>query len=370
MLKRLGLPYLFLIFCYVAAIEAFLLPKIEIRQAFCGTASQIFASPISRNLQGGTGKPNGNNDDEEIDEEDEDFPIWAEGLGQWPLLPTEVSVSENNDPSPVSTGGAGKSFLGPLTSLLNLQAEMADEIDNATSSLTGETTQIAAADTSSARDSLLNIVTSKEINAWDQWAGGLKDRVSDLAKSADGSAFTKSAEVFFEQATSQIESLLENASSAILPSTINALIFESSQALQNSTTANLLIKITQNISLDQDLDGKESANLAKDTTAYASELVKVADSVLRKGYTAGSSISQQYDFLDNFKVPPVIGSQALFSSFLSASEIKSYSKPIAKAAGEFCHPPPPHSHPSFVSFLLPNVPFLCLRDGCYCGFCV
>jgi hypothetical protein len=161
--------------------------------------------------------------------------------------------------------------------------------------------------------------TLEALSGWDQWTGTLRKKVNG-----------KSAEGILQQATARIESLLSDASSVVSPSTIQTLIVKASESLRSKAATNDLIEVAQKMALERGLDVSEAADRARETSAYASKLVTIADGVMRKGYVEGKVVPAKQTVMDG--VPAVAGSRALFADFTTASEINSYSPGIAKAS--------------------------------------
>ena len=186
------------------------------------------------------------------------------------------------------------------------------------------------ATTTSSTGSLINAAAAsalEELSEWNKWVVGAL-RPNAIGKSAEG---------LLRQATMSMESLVTEASSAVRPDTIQALIRVAGETLrlsQQNTT-------TQSGGAAMELGGGTSApgswNVTDDrlgqATVFAKSFLATADGLLRKGYVFGDPITQrklEKPFLVD--VPAVAGSRALFQAFETAHALNVYSKSLVKAA--------------------------------------
>lgn len=187
------------------------------------------------------------------------------------------------------------------------------------SSRRNSTNPIGAAAASAATaifTSLYNTTALEELSEWNKWVGG----------ALQPNAIGKSAEVLLKQATAGIESFVTEASSAVNPETVQALIRFSSETLRlqqsNRSSAEAKSEFTV-----------EEEDRVSQTTAFAQSLLATADGLLRKGYVFGDPIAEKEKsepFLED--VPAVAGSRALFDAFETAYELNTYSNSLVKAA--------------------------------------
>ena len=157
-----------------------------------------------------------------------------------------------------------------------------------------------------------------------------------------GYVIGRSAEGLLKQATASIESVVTEASSAVKPETVEALIRFASETLSQAATnvSSTTVEVQQQpqqIGGDDrgGLNVSDAADRVRETTAFASSLLATADGLFRKGYLSGDRIArkqkeEEESFLDN--VPAVAGSRALFDAFETAVELNSYSPQMVKAA--------------------------------------
>lgn len=319
-----------------------------------GVAWQLFATPKDKNR-----------DDREADKEEEQDQVnWVSALKEWPLRPSTADSKANKQDGDGEGEGETKikaiarprdDFLSPLARLIGMEALLkASEVKSSSkSSQTRASLWNALSETSSLGEykynssfipadaengiqmaNALNISaleTMEELSGWDRWVGTLSKSVYGMASSADKAVIGKSAEGILIQATARIESLLSDASSVVSPTTIQTLIVKASESLRSSAATNDLIEVAKKMALDRGLDVSEAADRAKQTTAYASKLVTIADGVLRKGYVDdGDIIPAEQTLMEG--VPAVAESRALFADFTTATEINSYGPVIAKAS--------------------------------------
>jgi hypothetical protein len=318
-----------------------------------GAALQFFATP--KDNKSGDREPN----KEEERDQDIDFPTWVSALKEWPLRPSRAESKAIEQDGDGQGEGETKTktiarprddFLSPLAKLIGMEALL--KANEGKSSKTRVSLWNALSETSSLDENKYNasfipadvengvqmanalnisaLETMEALSGWDQWIGTLSKSVYGIASSADKAVIGKSAEGILSQATARIESLLSDASSVVSPTTIQTLIEKASESLRSSAATNDLIEVAKQMALDRGLDVSEAADRARETTAYASKLVTIADGVLRKGYIDGDIIPKEQTLMEG--VPAVAESRALFADFTTASEINSYGPVIAKAS--------------------------------------
>lgn len=267
------------------------------------------------------------------DDQDDDFSAWiTANLKQWPMLPSTTS-----DPSPAppplqlteqpfkdsptdgrivvgerlkwnATAAANAmdetSFLrSPLSRVFNIETLLQLTVNSASKS----SSMAAAAAT--AVISTMNWTALEELASLDKWVGGL---MQTTGKSAEG--------------------LLKQATSAVSPEMVQALIRKSSEMVSNVTSSTSTNSNNNNINLNL---LPEAADRARETTAYAASLLRTADGIFRKGYVAGDPVAakakrSKQSFLQD--IPVVAGSRALFDAFESVTELNMLTNTIVKAA--------------------------------------
>ena len=176
----------------------------------------------------------------------------------------------------------------------------------------------------------INLTVLEELSAWDKWVVGLTQNTAET-----GSSIGKSAEVLLRQATSRIESLVTEASTAVSPATIEALVRKSSGVLLGNVTSTEMVAAATEFAVSRGLDVSEAADRAKETTAFATSLLQTADGLFRQGYVAGDPVAakqkkEKQSLLQD--VPAVPGSRALFAAFESVSELNTLSAEIVKTS--------------------------------------
>ena len=254
---------------------------------------------------------------------DDDF---FSGLQNWPLSPVGPRKGPAN--SNTTTAALPKSiilkensrFYGtdsfPLTRMLNMEALLAFANPDRQDPLPFEVEVNATAPT--------NMSFLDELGDWDKWVGGLRQNIDlpeGIGRSGD----------MLRQATSRIESLVLDASSVVSPVTIQAMVRQARDIIQNTTAAKNLADATAAIALERGLEVGEAAERERETKAFTTDFVKIADGILRKGYVGGGRVSDlRKDILSG--LPAMPGSRALFASYESAVEVNTLSPVIAKDA--------------------------------------
>lgn len=272
-------------------------------------------------------------------QQEDELSGWVSGLQNWPLSPSSSSSSSSSNTSATpplpksiilkknSRFSAADSF--PLTRMLNMEALLSfattrSEEDTASSAKLASALASAATNATSDILSASNLTFLDELSDWDRWVGGLKQNI-DI-----GEGIGRSGDML-RQATARIESLVLDASSAVSPSTIQAIIRQASGIFQNSTAAKNLADASAAIAIERGLEVGEAAQRERETKAFTADFVSVADGILRKGYVEGGRVSERrLDILSG--LPAVPGSRALFANFESAVEINRLSPVIQKDA--------------------------------------
>lgn len=286
---------------------------------------------------------------EKTEEDFNDLSGWLTGLRQWPLIPgdPEMKLSEKeagaeanyyNSPDVDSPGGF------PFTRILNMEAllsfatrkgeesdknELSSERDELSDDIVSSIVSAVANNASNfSSGEILDFSFLEELSAWDKWVGGLRQNIGGIRD--QGIALGRSGD-FIRQTTSRIESLLVDASSVVSPRTLQATLRWASESILNQTLADRLLETARDIALDRGLNMSEAMETARGTTAFTTDLVTVADGILRKGYVEGDPIPRRKnDIL--YGIPSVPASRALFADYPSAVEINVMSPVVAKDA--------------------------------------
>jgi Lipase (class 3) len=169
----------------------------------------------------------------------------------------------------------------------------------------------------------------QELSAWDQWMDRLQSSMTNLRDATSNTTkFAIAAESILKQATSRLESLLNEASTVVSPATVGELIFKASQAV---LMYNATMTMTPYASLAAAGSAASEAAVL-DTLDFAVTLVSVADRILRQGYVRGDpAAGEQISLLQ--QVPKVPGNdRALFDDYTTAVEMNRYTAPMNKAA--------------------------------------
>jgi indole-3-glycerol phosphate synthase len=335
---------------------------------------------------------------------DDDFEAWAMALGQWPLVPEPPPPSSNKGRKGKrrTTGSNDDEDGNPLASLLDLEA-LWRALQQLSPSSASTTTATALPGVELERDATVTRSSDGKVNTASSdgtildglygilsverilRAGNLfqvfeSDRSGPTAAETDAvsspsqplaaaSAAAPATNVsivvagkdatLFQQATSQLESFVSDASSLFTsPSLVMDFIWQATQVLQettkNTTRTLMAVRELQRRQREEEA-GLAGASDAIDSTADASReddaerrvraalafsanLVSVADAVLRKGYVSTRS-NQTVDatmagVLPTAPVaaPPKTASKALFADFSTAHELKQYTPWLGKGA--------------------------------------
>lgn len=316
-----------------------LLDDIYLRRFHRRSGLRLFASAREQDETANEIFKNDGDDDEDYD--DDDFGAWiTANLKQWPLLPTgksqlqpgkestkekladegELDANEMIGAWNVTAAAIEEaSFVrSPLSRILNIKTLMKLTMNPASNASTF-IRDVTDTDTPSTTN--WTSLNDEELSAWDRWMGGLVQSTG------------KSAEVLVKQALGRMEALVVDASSAVSPATVLALIRKSSETATNVTTNTAFLEAAKQMARDRGLSVSEAADRAWETTAYAASLLRTADGVFRKGYVEGDPVAaklEKQSFLND--VPVVAGSRALFDAFGSVSEVNIVSNEIVKAA--------------------------------------
>ena len=297
--------------------------------------------------------------------DDDALKDWVSGLRQWPLYPGRARHKEEPEASVLESSltfnNSNDEDSFPLTRILNMEALIAfatgrrAAVDGSSSSPTTVESDVAINTTTdatsksngtlveSATSTYANMttanftttagnLTSLDLNAWDNWVGGLRQSFGDLRaleEQAGGIHFGRSADLL-RQATARVASLVEEASAAISPAMFQAILLQANEAIRSQKATNDLVEAAKELAQERGLDVSEAAERARQTTAFASNLVSVADGVLRKGYVAGNKMpAQKQEFLK--AIPAVVESRELFAGY-EAVQLRKLSPELAMDA--------------------------------------
>jgi Lipase (class 3) len=170
----------------------------------------------------------------------------------------------------------------------------------------------------------------QELSAWDTWMDRLQSSMTNLrAATSNTTKFAIAAESMLKQATSRLESLLNEASTVVSPANVlGELIFKASQAVLMYNATTTMAPYTAFAAAGT--AASEAAVL--DTLDFAVTLVSVADRILRQGYVRGDpAAGEELSLLQ--QVPKVPGNdRALFDDYATAVEMNRYTAAINKAA--------------------------------------
>jgi len=345
------------------------------------TASEI--KPRPEDEKGDEGRRNNRKAEEagDVDGED-DFSAWIQqGIGQWPLRPDSgVSKAnrkkQNDDVSPKkpekqrprsddSNSNSQKKKkspqeTNPLVNLLDIDAilSLVKSSNGTTTGGTGargggklvqQPAESLLSSVSASLDALISIdailrageTVLNNITSLDQLGINLRGLQKtffgndggggggrDGEKSGDG-AF--GAEGLLKLATAQIESILADATSALSPLAVQEFVVKASEFLvQSEANVTDLVQVAKDIAVERGLDAREAANRVQETIEFSTDLVTVADGVMRKGYVRDGDLTSEREYLPE-SVPSMAGSRALFADFRSATEINDWSAPVVKA---------------------------------------
>lgn len=290
---------------------------------------------------------------EKNEEDFDELSGWITGLRQWPLTPSdsETKMAENqgsNEAYHYDSSNTQPPSGFPFTRFLNMEALLAfatrkggeNDKTKAASRIVSENEALSDDIISSIVSAVVNNTANfsngesidfsllEELSAWDQWVGGLRQNIDGIRD--QGMTLGRSGD-FIRQTTSRIESLLVDASSVVSPKTLQATLRWASETILNQTLADKLIETARDIALDRGLNMSEATERARGTTAFTTDLVTVADGILRKGYVEGDPIPRRRnDIL--YGIPSIPASRALFADYASAVEINMMSPVVAKDA--------------------------------------
>lgn len=312
---------------------------------------------------------------EEKDDSEDGFSTWVQGISsRWPLYPPSPkeeealvgSTTQNRKDSPRS------GFIPiPLANLINVEAllmlngeetmeskttELADlyatttrgagedessttwTVNNATlqSFAKNETTPTTTNGTSITPLSILPYL--EEIANWEQLVENIRKSVAGAANTSSTAATSiigGTTDALLRQATSRIEYLVGEASTAISPLAVQDLFQRAGRALSTQQRQQApvdFVKVATTLAREQGLDVREAAERARQTTEYTTNLVKLANGVLQNGY-APPNIGQSKKLVTNETTQEV----SLFAEFPSAKMLQSPST-VQKAAelGSLC----------------------------------
>jgi Lipase (class 3) len=288
-----------------------------------------------------------NFDDLNNDEEADDFSSWiVSNFKQWPLLNSGDGVDSN-----CNTSFALDEFLNAET--------LGRNVSEASSYLRSPLSQVFNIETLIqmlvpsvlSPTSTMSTTPAKNVMNWSAWDDNILSVNTVAASIAQSTG--KSADSIIKQTVARIETMVTDASSAVSPETVVALIRKASELTRLSPSTNTINGSSSiadptlpSAPIDA-LSTVESSNpvaaVRETTITYASSLLSIADGLFRKGYVNGDPVSakiMKQSKSDSYGgtqsilkyVPKMTGSRALFDEFESVEEVNVLSSEFTKAA--------------------------------------
>mmetsp|Transcript_20957 Transcript_20957/g.24921 ORF Transcript_20957/g.24921 Transcript_20957/m.24921 type:complete len:634 (-) Transcript_20957:364-2265(-) len=141
------------------------------------------------------------------------------------------------------------------------------------------------------------IPTVEELGDWDNFVLALQSSIKDLLESPTQHPsfdISVSAEQILKEATQQIESILNDASTSFSPEKVQEMITKASLSLavdENAdvfkTTMDSVVAAAEAMARDKGVDVSEAAEQARSTTNYTARFLQAANGVLLSGYVSG-----------------------------------------------------------------------------------
>ena len=258
-----------------------------------GTRLSIFAFNLNKNDGARETPP----DDES------GLPTWVKGLKQWPLYPAKSTilndVSEEEEKLAREVLGESPFKMTtqiPLANLVNVEAllmasgdegSVEDERELALFELNQFATKVQLENSTAQAATPLSFMTNlQELGDWNNIVLNLRNSISDLTTESSSNALSSATESILKEATSRLENLVAEVSTAVSPQTVQSLILRAGNSLKiNEGAANDLVAVATKIAREQGVDVREAAGRARETAKLTTSFVNMANDLLVSGYT-------------------------------------------------------------------------------------
>lgn len=257
-----------------------------------GTRLNIFSFNLNKNDDGRDAPP----------EEESDFPMWVKGLKQWPLYSAQSTllndVSEEEEKLAREVLGEPTLKMTtqiPLANLVNVEAllmaggdeeRVEDERELALFELNQFVTKEQPKNYTAQATPLSFMANLQELGDWNSIVLNLRNSISDLTTETSSNALSSATESIFKKATSRLENLVAEVSTAVSPQTVQSLILRAGKTLSiNEGAANDLVAVAIKIAKEQGVDVRDAAVRARETAKYTTDFVNMANDLLVSGYT-------------------------------------------------------------------------------------